>query len=163
MKTNRNADNICSLFGCVLVFDRDFTCTLHTYPCGCEYGFHTICVTKAVPQGQRNLSVRCGDGNTSGDTFSPKQAWVCFRTKRTIGQMLLKTILGYSRHRMTSLLYRTQLFPFSFHPIDWALFSFAYLILIKEQQSRRGQSWWELDSPEQRTPRFGVSLPHSGC
>lgn len=47
---------------------------------------------------------------------------VFFGTKGMTGQMPLKNHHGYSRHQMTSWLYRTLLFPSSFLPIDWALF-----------------------------------------
>lgn len=69
----------------------------------------------------------------SGDTFFIA-ARVCFRTKQTIGQTALKSITGHSRHQMTSGPDRTLLstFFFSFHHIDWALFS----LRLSDSQAR---------------------------
>lgn len=51
----------------------------------------------------------------SGDTFFIA-ARVCFGTKQTIGQTVLKSITGHSRHQMTSGPYRTLMSTFFIPP-----------------------------------------------
>lgn len=78
----------------------------------------------------------------SGDTFFIA-ARVCFGTKQTIGQTVLKSITGHSRHQMTSGPYRTLLSTFFIPPHRLSSVLSAYLI-PKQGADEEGGSGWQL-------------------
>lgn len=104
----------------------------------CHKG-HTTKRTSSVWFSPRWKCTKCRNECLSGD-----QMWVSLGQRGRQVRCLWKTIMG--RHQMTSWLYRTLLFPFSFLPIDCALFCLLIWSLTRTRRTdkdSRGPPVWQ--------------------
>lgn len=149
---------ICSLFGCVLFLYLTVirqTC-IHTLRDLNLLFIQSICQRKHIPHTfQRELYVL----NLATVTWKMwrwkhvwrhlfTQAWVCFRTSQTIVQTVFENHHGAFQASDDIWALENSVVPFFISAHRQSSVPSAYLIPNKEQQSIRGESGWEFNSPE---------------